>query len=87
LQECRLLLLSLLFLTLLPAIPELAIRSTIDDPQICIIVTSSETSYALYVILKFLVRHLLPLLLVFLCILRYLSNSIVRLIPLLLHCK
>jgi hypothetical protein len=70
LQECRLLLLSLLFLTLLPAIPELAIRSTISDPHICII-TSSDTHYALYVVLKFLVRHLLPLLLVFLCILRY----------------
>jgi hypothetical protein len=57
-------------LTLLPAIPELAIRSTIADPHICIIATSSGATYALYVVLKFLVRHLLPLLLVFLCLLR-----------------
>jgi len=73
LQECRLLLLSLLSLTLLPAIPELGIRSTFSDPllgaQFCIIATQ-EGVYGLYVVVKFLVRHLLPLVLVILCILK-----------------
>jgi len=73
LQECRLLLLCLLFLTLLPAIPELGIRTTFTDPlvgaQFCII-SSQDGVYGLYVVVKFLVRHLLPLVLVFLCIIK-----------------
>jgi len=73
LQECRLLLLSLLFLTLLPAIPELGIRSIFTDPvlgtQFCII-SSQDGVYGLYVVLKFLVRHLLPLVLVIICVLK-----------------
>ena len=59
-------------ITLLPALPELAIRSTISDSlnhSVCILNTDHH-SYALYVSLKIVVRHLLPALCVLLSILR-----------------
>ena len=71
LQECKLLLLSLILLSLLPATPELAIRGTIQTGAgyVCILTTSSAT-YALYVTFKLILRHILPAILIFLCILR-----------------
>ena len=72
LQECRLLLLSLLVLSLLPALPELAIRSTVrlsSQQSVCILTTSPLT-YALYVTFKLSLRHLLPATLILLCLLR-----------------
>ena len=61
-----------MIITLLPALPELAIRSTISDSldhSVCILNTDHH-SYALYVSLKIVVRHLLPALCVLLCLLR-----------------
>jgi len=73
LQECKLLLLSLIIITLLPAIPELAIRSTISDISqgysFCIL-TTHHHSYGLYVAFKLIIRHLLPAICVLLCLLR-----------------
>ena len=71
LQECKLLLLSLILLSLLPATPELAIRGTIQTGEhyVCILTTSSAT-YALYVTFKLILRHILPAVLILLCILR-----------------
>jgi hypothetical protein len=73
LQECKLLLLSLICITLLPAIPELAIRSTISDIQagysFCILTTHHHT-YGLYVAFKIIIRHLLPAICVLICLLR-----------------
>jgi len=71
LQECKLLLLSLIIITLLPAIPELAIRSTITTQEfsVCILTTHNHT-YSLYVAFKLIIRHLLPGICVLLCILR-----------------
>jgi len=71
LQECKLLLLSLTIVTLLPAIPELAIRSTIATQEfsVCILTTHNHT-YSLYVAFKLIVRHLLPGICVLICILR-----------------
>ena len=63
------LLLSLLLLSLLPATPELAIRSTLTltgaetVETVCILTTSTITQ-ALYSSLKLLVRHLVPAVLV-----------------------
>ena len=63
LQECRLLLLCLTLFSLLPALPELAIHSTISDPELnfsfCI-VTAPPHAYNLYVTCKLALRHLLP---------------------------
>ena len=97
-QECRLLLLSLTLVSLLPATPELAIRSTVSlspehsvgsiQPrvlryilhessrmlQVCILTTSPLT-YALYVTFKLILRHVLPAILILLCILRPRSAS------------
>ena len=71
LQECRLLLLSLLLLSLLPALPELAIRSTVvaGTTSVCIYTTNTAT-YALYVTFKLILRHILPATLTLLCLLR-----------------
>ena len=71
LQECRLLLLCLILITVLPAIPELFIRSTIVSmgQGICILSTR-DSMYGLYIFFKLTVRHLLPLLLVTTCLLR-----------------
>ena len=72
LQECRLLLLSLVLLSLLPATPELAIRSTVRlsaQQSVCILTTSPLT-YALYVTFKLSLRHILPAILILLCLLR-----------------
>ena len=98
-QECRLLLLSLTLVSLLPATPELAIRSTVSlSPehsvgsrqhhvlryilhessrmfQVCILTTSPLT-YALYVTFKLILRHVLPAILILLCILRPRSASL-----------
>jgi len=66
LQECRSLLLVLTIATLLPALPELMVRSTIqlgDKLSVCII-SASPVPYGLYVTLKLLVLHLLPLMVV-----------------------
>ena len=71
-QECKLLLLSLVILSLLPATPELAIRSTVmvtSSQSVCILTTSPLT-YALYVTFKLSLRHILPAILILLCILR-----------------
>jgi hypothetical protein len=72
LQECRSLLLVLTIATLLPALPELMVRSTIqleDNLSVCII-SASPVPYGLYVTLKLLVLHLLPMLVVLSSILR-----------------
>ena len=71
LQECKLLLLSLVLLSLLPATPELAIRGTVTTGShyFCIYTTNSAT-YALYVTFKLILRHILPAVLILLCILR-----------------
>ena len=71
LQECRLLLLSLVLLSLLPALPELAIRSTVvAGPTSVCILTTSPLTYALYVTFKLSLRHILPAILILLCLLR-----------------
>ena len=62
LAEVRSLLLVLAVATLLPALPELMLRSTItlgNDLNVCII-SASSVPYALYVTLKLIVLHLLP---------------------------
>ena len=71
LQECRLLLLCLLVLSLLPALPELAIRTTVvaGSTSVCILTTNTAT-YALYVTFKLILRHILPAVLILLCLLR-----------------
>ena len=72
LQECRSLLLVMTIATLLPALPELMVRSTIqlgDNLSVCII-SASPVPYGLYVTLKLLVLHLLPLLVVLATIIR-----------------
>ena len=71
LQECRLLLLSLVLISLLPALPELAIRTTVQTGSysVCIYTTNTAT-YALYVTFKLILRHILPATLILLCILR-----------------
>ena len=64
----RHLLLSLLLLPLLPASPELAIRSTVlvsERQSVCILTTNTIT-HTLYLLLLLAVRHLLPGLLVLL---------------------
>ena len=86
LQECKLLLLCLILITVLPAIPELFIRSTIVSmgQGICILstrwvttimvlaitLTTRDSMYGLYIMFKLLVRHLLPVVLVILCLMR-----------------
>ena len=72
LQECKLLLLSLVIISLLPATPELAIRATvkITSTQSVCILTTTPVTYALYVTFKLTLRHLLPAILILLCILR-----------------
>ena len=71
LQECRLLLLCLLVLSLLPALPELAIRTTVvaGSTSVCILTTNTAT-YALYVTFKLILGHILPAVLILLCLLR-----------------
>ena len=71
LQECRLLLLSLVLISLLPALPELAIRTTVQTGSysVCIYTTNTAT-YALYVTFKLILRHILPATFILLCILR-----------------
>ena len=66
------LLLSLILLSLFPATPELAIHSTVlvrSSQSVCILTTSPLT-YALYVTFKLSLRHILPAILILLCILR-----------------
>ena len=86
LHECKYLLLSLVVITVLPAIPELFIRSTVVSfgQGVCILSTRSDSlqknillyfrlrdaMYALYILFKLLLRHLLPVVLVLLCLLR-----------------
>lgn len=72
LQECRSLLLVLTITTLLPALPELMVRSTIqldDNLSVCYI-SASPVPYGMYVTLKLLVLHLVPMLVVLASILR-----------------
>ena len=71
LQECKLLLLFLIIISLLPATPELAIRATVQTGShyFCIYTTTPVT-YALYVTFKLTLRHILPAILILLCILR-----------------
>ena len=86
LHECKYLLLSLVVITVLPAIPELFIRSTVVSfgQGVCILSTRLDSfaskfdqssflrdaTYALYILFKLLLRHLLPVVLVLLCLLR-----------------
>ena len=72
LQEVRSLLLVLTAATLIPALPELLVRSTVqlsDTMSVCII-SASPVPYGLYVTLKLLVLHLLPSLVVLISMLR-----------------
>lgn len=72
LAEVRSLLLVLTIATLLPALPELMLRSTVNlgnDVSVCII-SASSVSYALYVTLKLIVLHMLPAVIVLISILR-----------------
>ena len=72
LQEIRSLLLVLTVATLLPALPELFLRSTISldgDVSVCII-SANSVYYALYVTLKLVVLHLLPASIVLISILK-----------------
>jgi len=71
LHECKYLLLSLVVITVLPAIPELFIRSTVVSfgQGVCILSTR-DAMYALYILFKLLLRHLLPVVLVLLCLFR-----------------
>jgi len=65
LQECKLLLICLILITVLPAIPELFIRATVTSlgQGVCIL-TAQDSTYALYTVFKLLIRHLLPIVLV-----------------------
>jgi len=72
LAEVRGLLLVLTVATLLPALPELLVRSTISlssEVSVCII-SASSVPYALYVTFKLLVLHILPAVIVLVSILR-----------------
>jgi hypothetical protein len=72
LQECRSLLLVLTIATLIPALPELMVRSTIqldDNLSLCYI-SASPVPYGMYVTLKLLVLHLVPMMVVLASILR-----------------
>ena len=72
LGEVRSLLLVLLVATLLPALPELLVRSTVqltEDISVCII-SASPVTYALYVAVKLLLLHLLPAAVVVMSLLR-----------------
>jgi len=72
LQECRLLLLCIVLATLLPALTELLVRSTInidDNYSICII-TAEPVSYGLYVAFKLIMSHILPIVIVVITLLR-----------------
>ena len=72
LGEVRSLLLVLTVATLLPALPELLVRSTISlSPEVSVcIISASSVPYALYVTLKLLVLHILPAVIVLVSILR-----------------
>ena len=72
LQECRALLLVLTIATLLPALPELMVRSTIqldDNLSVCYI-SANPLTYGMYVTLKLVVLHLVPVMVVLASILR-----------------
>lgn len=72
LQECRLLLLCIVLATLLPALTELLVRSTINfdnNYSICII-TAEPVSYGLYVAFKLIMSHILPIVIVIITLLR-----------------
>ena len=72
LQECWPLLLVLTVTTLLPALPELAVRSTIpidETTSVCIISVSS-VPYGLYYTFKLVVTHILPMAVVSLSMVR-----------------
>merc|ERR1711953_408287 len=71
LHECKYLLLSLVVITVLPAIPELFIRSTVVSfGQVVCILSTRDAMCALYILFKLLLRHLLPVVLVLLCLFR-----------------
>ena len=72
LAEVRALLLVLTVATLLPALPELLVRSTITlSPEVSVcIISASSVPYALYVTFKLLVLHILPAVIVLVSILR-----------------
>ena len=72
LAEVRSLLAVLLVATLLPALPELLVRSTVrvsEDINVCII-SASPLAYAFYVAVKLLLLHLLPAAVVLVSLLR-----------------
>jgi len=72
LQECWPLLLVLTVTTLLPALPELLVRSTInvdETTSVCIISVSS-VPYGLYYVFKLVVTHIIPMVVVALSMVR-----------------
>ena len=72
LAEVRSLLFVLLVVTLLPALPDLLIRSTVrlsEDINVCII-SASPGVYAVYVAVKLLLLHILPAAIVLISLLR-----------------
>ena len=72
LAECRALLVLLTLATLLPALPELGLRSTVhlgEELQVCII-SASVTTYGLYTVTKLVVLHVIPALAVLLSLVR-----------------
>ena len=72
LAEVRALLLVLLVASLLPVIPELLVRSTVqltEDITVCII-SANPATYALYVAVKLLLLHILPAAVVMISMLR-----------------
>lgn len=72
LQECRALLLVLTIATFIPALPELLVRSTIlldNNTSVCYI-SASPVAYGMYVTIKLVTLHLVPMVLVMASILR-----------------
>jgi len=72
LQECRALLMVLTIATFIPALPELLVRSTIlldNSTSVCYISTS-PVAYGMYVTIKLVTLHLVPMVLVMASILR-----------------
>ena len=71
LQECKLLLASLVLITVLPSWPEFLIRSTVSSfgSSFCIL-TTLNLYYGLYYAFKLILQHILPAVLIFVCLLR-----------------
>ena len=72
LQECRALLMVLTIATFIPALPELLVRSTIllDNTTSVCYISTSPVAYGMYVTIKLVTLHLVPMVLVMASILR-----------------